>query len=223
MSLDQSCTESPDRPLQQVAGVEPTVIAETIPAEADLKTNPLAVGLPPAHAARLRFFQPSPRPQLLTGEWQENCFGRLRGQGRLDQCHADFHDAIVISATESHVGGDGRLRLWVDPAEVGRAMPGRQYTHEQLDVLLHEIMHALAKWKSCRRIGLSVCESLFNRFEEVPQRKNTRVLLEVVTGPLPKEPSCQPSTPLPRPDLRGTAFPTPNNCRGWALDHFRAE
>ncbi len=160
MSLDQSCTESPDRPLQPVAVGEPTVIAETIPAEADLKTNPLAVGPSPAHAARLRFFQPSTRPQLLTDEWQENCFGRLRGQGR----------------------------LWVDPAEVGRAMPGRQYTHEQLDVLLNEIMHALAKWKSCRRIGLSGCESLFNSFEEVPQRKNTRVLLEVVTGPLPKEP-----------------------------------
>ncbi len=30
-------------------------------------------------------------------------------------------------------------------------------------------MQALAKWKSCRRIGLSGTESIFNSFEEVPQ------------------------------------------------------
>ncbi len=64
-------------------------------------------------------------PQMLGGEWQQNRFWRLRVQGGLSQRHADFHNAIVMPATESHVRGDGRLCLSVDPAAVGRAMPGR--------------------------------------------------------------------------------------------------
>jgi len=142
MSLDQSCTESPDRQLQQVAVVESTIIAEYIPADADLKTNPLAVGMSPAHAARLRFFQPSARPQMLTGEWQENCFGRLRVEGRLGQRHADLHDAIVVSATECCIDRFGQLHLLVDLAEIRRTMSDHRYSYEQLDV---------CRTKSCTR------------------------------------------------------------------------
>ncbi len=104
--------------------------------------------------ARLGVFQASQRPLMLAepGQWQETPWGRCRVFGRLGQRHADVYEAARWCAEETRLRIDGCTSILVDPARLRRALgrDGSEYSHEQLWLLLSEIMSAVVEIRATK-------------------------------------------------------------------------
>ena len=92
--------------------------------------------------ARLRVWQPTQRPQYMRGEWIETAWGRCRVNGRLGQRHADLFEAINRNKIEARKTADGRIELLVDPARLKRSISDSNYSSDQLNTLMRDLVEA---------------------------------------------------------------------------------
>jgi hypothetical protein len=102
---------------------------------------------------RIRLFQPSQRPKMMSGEWMETSFGRCKVEGRLGQRHADLLESVMVCAEKRRDIEDGGVVLLVDPARLRRTMSNNQYSYEQINKLITELRMATItiespKWDS---------------------------------------------------------------------------
>jgi len=93
------------------------------------------------HMIRLRLFQPTRRPVMLTGAPIETPWGKIKLWGRLGQQHADVLDAICFEREKKATLEDGRIKLLVDPARVRRRANIKSGT--QFQTILKELEQAV--------------------------------------------------------------------------------
>lgn len=92
--------------------------------------------------ARVRIFQPSQRPQMLTTKWIETAWGQCQIKGRLGQRHADVMESLLFCAERKRDINDGGVELLVDPAKVRKTLSDGRYSYEQIEKLLVELRTA---------------------------------------------------------------------------------
>lgn len=104
--------------------------------------------------ARLPIFQPTQRPVRRRGEWFGTPWGRSRVTGRLGQRHADLLECILHAPLATHLPDAGGIELLVDPAVVRRRLAAGtgQYSGDQLDVLLNDLMTSLVEVESNNKV-----------------------------------------------------------------------
>ena len=95
--------------------------------------------------ARVLLYQPTQRPTLRTGAWQDTQWGRCRVTGRLGQRHADAMEAILYQAEAVQQTPDSAVYILVDPARVRRTISQHGYSGGRLDMLLREILGAVVE------------------------------------------------------------------------------
>lgn len=92
--------------------------------------------------ARVMLYQPSQRPRVREGDWEETSFGRCKIAGRLGQRHADILEAILYCAEKRRDVSDGGIELLVDPARVRKTLSDSRYSFTQIEKLLAELRAA---------------------------------------------------------------------------------
>lgn len=92
--------------------------------------------------ARVRIFQPSQRPKMLTTKWIETPWGQCQIKGRLGQRHADVMESLLYCAERKRDVNDGGVELLVDPAKVRKTLSDSRYSYEQIEKLLVELRTA---------------------------------------------------------------------------------
>lgn len=97
--------------------------------------------------ARVRMFQPTQRPTMLTEARFETAWGWCRVKGRLGQRHADLMDAILYCAEKRREAGGG-IELLVDPARVRAMLSDGRYSLSQIWILIKELREATCEIKT---------------------------------------------------------------------------
>jgi len=117
--------------------------------------------LPTAYACsyRLRFFQPTRRPQSLKTDWMDTPWGRVRITGRLGQRHADLIDSIMYASDDYFIDKVGRLQILFDPHKIRMILGGgKQAAGDWMHKLFNDLCTARMEWdythKDSRRRGL---------------------------------------------------------------------
>lgn len=98
-----------------------------------------------AAPARVRLFQPTQRPTLLSGDWIETSWGRCKVTGRLGQRHADLLECLMHYCESSRETADGRLDLLIDPAKIRRAISDGGHSLQRIKSWMDELAAALVK------------------------------------------------------------------------------
>lgn len=89
--------------------------------------------------ARVRVFQATKVPVATTAETIiTTAWGTCTVEGRLGQRHADLVESILYLQEKRKDNKDGTFGVRVDPYKLRQCL-GKQYSHEQLSVLLKEI------------------------------------------------------------------------------------
>ncbi|RMH87414.1 MAG: hypothetical protein D6681_15135 [Calditrichaeota bacterium] len=99
----------------------------------------------PFAAARLRMFQPTRRPRLISSDWMETPWGRVRVSGRLGQRHADLVELMLAQKLIHKWSEDGRLSILVDPYRLRTGM-GKLAAADWLRGLLVDLLDAKVEW-----------------------------------------------------------------------------